>query len=249
MNTIDRPVVPETEVVRPWNFTVTIDGPAGAGKGELAMALAHRHQLRQVETGAYTRALGMLTGQANLVEQGELKQGAVEYATELVDSLEISTLLAGDGRKRIEVNGIDCTELLQTEEAGRCAGLLARHEAVQATLWERWRELADQEALVIDGRIVGNKILPAAPAKVFLTARAGTRALRRGLQEGTDVTNPETLQAYYKQICERDSMDQAAGLMREPEAGDIVVDTSDMSRQEVCEVVESVIERAYFGVH
>ena len=107
---------------------------------------------------------------------------------------------------------------------------------VRTALLQRQREFARAPGLVADGRDMGTVVFPSAPVKIFLTASADERALRRHKQlkeKGLDVSLADLSQ----EILERDRRDstRAVAPLR-PADGAVVIDSTALD-------VESVVDR------
>jgi len=115
--------------------------------------------------------------------------------------------VAPDGAERVELNGEDVTSAIRTETSGAGASRVAAWAEVRGALLHRQRAFAQPPGLVADGRDMGTVIFPWAGLKIFLTATAEERALRRHKQlkdKGSDVSLP----ALSREIAERDARDQ-----------------------------------------
>jgi cytidylate kinase len=140
-------------------FTVAIDGPAAAGKGTIARALAARFGFAHLDTGLLYRAVG-----AKVAAGAEPEEAAL-------------SLVPGD------LAGSH----LRTLEAGQAASRVATLPAVRAALVDFQRRFARQPGgAILDGRDIGTVICPEAEAKLFVTASPDVRAHRRWLELGGD---------------------------------------------------------------
>lgn len=141
-------------------FTVAIDGPAAAGKGTIARALACQFGLGYLDTGLLYRAVG-----AKVAEGADPAQAARDLTP--LD-------LARDD--------------LRSLEAGAAASRVAALPEVRAALVEFQRSFARRAGgAVLDGRDIGTVICPDADVKLFVTASADARAHRRWLELGGDL--------------------------------------------------------------
>ena len=137
-------------------FTVAIDGPAAAGKGTIARAVAAEFGFAHLDTGLLYRAVGrrVLAGEEPLVAA------------------------AGLGRA-------DLTGDLRRPEIAEAASRVAVIPEVRAALVEFQRRFARAEGgAVLDGRDIGTVICPEAEVKLYVTAAPQTRAARRQVEEG-----------------------------------------------------------------
>ena len=96
--------------------------------------------------------------------------------------------------------------------------------------------------MVYDGRDAGTVICPQADVKVFITASSEVRAMRRFKefqQKGLTITYEEVL-AQTKERDERDASRSSAPMKPADDA--VIIDTSDMSIDEVYEKVCNIVE-------
>jgi cytidylate kinase len=135
-------------------FTVAIDGPAAAGKGTIARALAARFGLAHLDTGLLYRAVGVKGGDP-VAAAGELGE---------------ADLLRGDLRS-----------LAAGQSASRVAAIPAVRDAL--VVFQR-RFARRPGGAVLDGRDIGTVICPEAEVKLYVTATPEVRAHRRWLEAG-----------------------------------------------------------------
>jgi cytidylate kinase len=195
------------------SFVVAIDGPAAAGKGTLARALAHHFKLAYLDTGALYRAVARDV----LAQQVDPQDFAATSA--IAEKLDAENL--SDPR-------------LRSEEIGRVASIVAAQPPVRAALLEFQRRFAARPpGAILDGRDVGTVVCPDAPVKLFVTAAPEVRARRRVLElqirgEAADEAG------ILAEIRERDARDSARATAPLKPAGDaILLDTSDLDAQAV----------------
>ena len=184
---------------------VTIDGPSGSGKGTISRAVARRAGWHLLDSGALYR----LVAHAGL-EQG-LDPGDVEGHARLAAGMQVIFGAGPDGSEQVLLAGRDVTQAIRTEAAGQGASRVAAWPAVRMALLERQRAFARPPGLVADGRDMGTVVFPRAPLKVYLTASAEERALRRYKQlkeKGSGVS----LSALSREITERDARDSTRAI-------------------------------------
>lgn len=192
-------------------FVVAIDGPAAAGKGTLALALADHLGLPHLDTGLLYRAIGKLMALRGFdLDDAEL---AGEFARNLDP----------DDLKRDDLRG---------REAGELASRVAVHTEVRAALVDFQRAFAARDpGAVLDGRDIGTVICPDATVKIFVTASPEVRARRRTdelLAKGRDVDYARILEET-RDRDDRDSNRAVAPL--KPAADAVVLDTSNLDRE------------------
>ena len=137
-------------------FTVAIDGPAAAGKGTIARAVAERFGFRHLDSGLLYRAVG--------VKGGDPVQAARALTPEdlMLDGLR--TLEAGQAASRVAV--------------------IPEVRAALVNFQRRFAR--GEGGAVLDGRDIGTVICPEAEVKLFVSASAEVRAHRRWREVGGD---------------------------------------------------------------
>lgn len=209
---------------------VAIDGPSGVGKGTLAQYLTCKTNFNLLDSGAIYRAL------AYGAVANELALDDVESLTRLATGLPVEFKAAS-----IIYAGEDVTSKVRTEEVAAVASTVAAIPEVRAALLERQKAFAETPGLIADGRDMGTVVFPEAPVKIFLTASAEVRAERRVKQlknQGIDA-NIARITRDIKERDERDANRKTAPL--KPAADAIIIDTSGLNIQEVCQKAESLL--------
>jgi 3-phosphoshikimate 1-carboxyvinyltransferase len=156
-----------------------IDGPTASGKGTLAAELATRLGYHLLDSGALYRLVGLAAEREGLsTTEVDLRDPAhAERMGRLTAALDVrftpgKTWLDGD----------DVSERLRTESAGMAASRVSAVPQVRAALMDLQLNFRHLPGLVADGRDMGTVVFPDAPLKVYLTASAEQRALRRHKQ-------------------------------------------------------------------
>lgn len=215
---------------------VTIDGPSGSGKGTISRALAARLRWHLLDSGALYR----------LVALAAARRGNPEDPAELARRARAMDVSFGSAAiaEQVLLDGEDVTEALRTEGVGAAASQVASVPAVREALLQRQRDFVRPPGLVADGRDMGTVVFPAADLKVFLTATADERAMRRHKQlkgKGIDVS----LRDLSWDIAQRDARDASrsvAPLRPAPDAR--TIDSTDLTPEEVIARILEWLEAA-----
>ena len=142
---------------------------------------------------------------------------------------------------RVVLEGEDVTEQLRTEVTGTAASKVASLPAVRQALLVRQQAFQMAPGLVADGRDMGTVVFPEAGLKVFLTATAEERAVRRHKQlkeQGNSVSIANLSRA----IEERDQRDRTRAISPLIPADDAVeLDTTSLGIREVVEKVLNMV--------
>ena len=214
---------------------ITIDGPAAAGKGTLAAALAKKYNFAYFDTGMIYRAVGIQFIINN--EDTKNEELAIKYAKELTYP------------KMIELSK---NKLFRTPETGQAASITSVYPKLREALLKMQRDLAENpvfedgskaEGIVFDGRDTGTKICPNAEIKLFLTASLEERARRRH-KELEEKGFASDYNAIYNDIKARDDRDynrQDAPLKPADDAS--IIDTTELNIDQVIEKVSQIIEK------
>ena len=219
-------------------FSIAIDGPAGAGKSTVARAAAEALGALYLDTGAMYRTVGLHFLRENLLEDRD------EIARR-VDGVKVQVKFEG-GAQHMLLENEDVTEAIRTPEASMAASAVGAVPEVRAYLVRLQQETARGISIVMDGRDIGTKVLPNATLKLYLTATAEVRALRRY----AELRGKGEAPAYHcvlDDLVERDynDMHRAASPLQRAEDAQLL-DTSNLTlRQSVDEVVR--LARAAIG--
>ncbi|HXG23463.1 MAG TPA: (d)CMP kinase, partial [Chthonomonadales bacterium] len=115
-------------------LTITIDGPAGAGKSTVAKAVAATLGYTYLDTGAMYRAVAWKGLQEGIPLEDE------EAYTRLAKEMEICFVTTDEGQ-RVLVNGQDVTEELRGPEVTRLSSPVSAISGVRRVL------VAQQQAI------------------------------------------------------------------------------------------------------
>jgi cytidylate kinase len=187
---------------------IAVDGPAAAGKGTLARALAAHFGFHFLDTGSLYRMVGLA-----LLSKGKDPHD-LEAATAVARSLDSKSWSA---------------DALRGEDVGQAASIVAAMLPVRNALLDLQRAFAAKKpGAVLDGRDIGTIVCPAAAAKIFVTASPQVRALRRAreLAGRGGEADYDVVLADIRERDERDRNRPFAPLV--PAADAFVLDTSEL---------------------
>jgi len=142
---------------------IAIDGPAAAGKGTLGRRLAQHFNLAFLDTGGLYRAVAV-----KVLERGgdPADPAAAAAAAKTIEAADLES-------PRLREDGVS-----------EAASVVAAQPAVRAALLAFQRDFARHPparfaGALLDGRDIGTVVCPDANVKLFVTATAEARALRR----------------------------------------------------------------------
>lgn len=208
------------------NFSIAIDGPAGAGKSTIAKAVSEHLSFIYVDTGAMYRAMALFILRNNI----DLNDS--KAVSEVYDDVDIK-LDYIDKEQQIYLNDENVTTIIRSEEVGNGASVVSKHLIIREKLVELQKKIASDTSVVMDGRDIGTVVLPNADLKIYLTASPDERAKRRYLDlknKGID----EDIDKIKADIIARDEQDMYRKNSPLTQAEDaIILDSSNMSIDEV----------------
>ena len=212
---------------------VAIDGGAAAGKSSTSRALSQRFSLMHVDTGSFYRAVTL-----KLLEAGVSPKAGAELEAGLAQ-LKLETAIDGNSAT-IVVNGWIPDQSIRSQRVNENVSHYAALPEVRAFLLHYQREQANVarekgvSGLVMEGRDIGSVIFPDADLRLFLFADPEKRAARRAAEGLSD------------SIAKRDQLDSTrkAAPLACP-AGATLVDSSELTLDEVVERVSALVESTY----
>ena len=208
---------------------IAIDGPAGAGKGAAAGAVAAQLGWHLLDSGALYRVVGLQA----------LRRG-VGLADEHALAAMTSGLRISFAPGRVVVDDEDQTQAIRAPKVDAAASQVAKLAGVRGALLDLQRGFRQPPGLVADGRDMGTVVFPDARLKIFLTASAEERARRRYRQLKASQPNVR-LRALLEAIEERDRADSNRAVAPLVAASDAVtIDSSAMSIDAVAKAIASL---------
>jgi cytidylate kinase len=210
-------------------FKIAIDGVACSGKGTVARRLTQCFDgFKYLDTGLLYRAVTL-----SLIRDGKV-------CTDPEEAL--------DAARNLDLDLLTQIEDLQSEEVNANVSYVSKMMPVRQALLGFQRDFANGGVgVVLDGRDIGTVILPDAHIKFFIQGDPRVRAkhaLTRLRQNGQDGSEEEILQ----NILRRDKADREREHAPMIPADDaIIVDMSDMSKDEEFYAVKNPCEAAYIN--
>ncbi len=214
------------------NISIAIDGPCGAGKSSVALAVAERLGGHYLDTGAMYRAVGLY-----MLSMG-IEPSDAEKVPEALKNCLVDVSYDKENRQHTLLNGKDVSGEIRTPEVSMAASAVGTVKAVRVALVARQRELAGRMFLVCDGRDIGTCVIPDALLKIYLTAAAEERARRRLAQmNDPDASFEQVLEDVNKR--DYNDMHRAESPLTQAEDA-VVVDTTYMDFDQVVETVTAL---------
>jgi CMP/dCMP kinase len=216
--------------------TITIDGPAGAGKSTVGELLARRLGYLYFDTGTMYRALTW----AALRRGVALADNAAVAALAHDVAIDVLPPTIADGRQyTVLVDSQDATWELRQPEVERNVSLVAGYPEVREVLRARQRAIGRRGRVVMVGRDIGSIVMIDAPLKIYLEASLAERARRRAAEvraRGQDTALDE-VQA---EVARRDALDRHV-MAPAPDA--VVIHSDGLSPADVVEAIVGIASR------
>lgn len=219
-------------------LNIAIDGPAGAGKSTMAKRIAAKMGIVYLDTGAMYRGIACYALYANASPEKS------EEVVPLLGGVKMDISYV-DGVQKVIINGEDVTPYIREHKISMAASTISKIPEVRLKLVELQREIASRTDCVLDGRDIGSYVLPNADVKIYLDARPEVRARRR-LDELTakGTAGELTYEEILADIVARDYQDTHRDFAPLKVAdGATVIDTSDMTIEEVAEEVAELCKK------
>lgn len=221
-------------------INIAIDGPGGAGKSTISKAVAKKLDILYVDTGSLYRTIGLFVKQKNIDPKDALAVASV------LDEISIEVKYE-NGTQVNYLNGINHGDAIRTPEMSMYASDVSKIPEVRAFLLETQKQIARSTSVIMDGRDIGTVILPNADVKIFLTASAECRAMRRYkelCERGQNVRYEDVL----LEMNERDEQDSSRKIAPAKPAEDaILLDTTTFDFDQSVNAILEIIEKKCGG--
>ncbi len=214
-------------------YAIAVDGPAGSGKSTVAKAVAKRLGIIYVDTGAMYRGVAYFCiqkGVSTLDEVGVLS---------LLKDIKLEIQPTSDGQ-RIFLDGEDITSKIRTQKIGQGASQVATIQTVRQKLGDMQRDMAKNNSVIMDGRDIGNFVLPQAEVKIYMDASVEERARRRMGELAAKGENP-VFEVICEEIIRRDEndMNRLYNPLRQGKDA-VYLDTTAMEIDEVVDIIVKI---------
>jgi len=219
---------------------ITIDGPAGSGKGTVAKMVALEKGYSYLDTGAMYRtiALAVREEKINLENESEINR--------VLNETKIKTEYNENTGLNIYLNNKDVSERIRTPEISKLASDIARIKTVREFLVKLQREIGLKGKIVVEGRDTGTYVFPGAKNKFYLDATAEERANRRYHQlKEKSKKEVQTYEEVLKEIKTRDKQDmERKESPLHPALNAVIIDTTSLTPSEVVVKILEATEAA-----
>jgi cytidylate kinase len=213
---------------------VTLDGPAGCGKSTVSRRVARKLGGRMFSSGRIYRTLTWI-GLENGVDFTD-PQAVARLA--LDHSL---TITAPGADFKVLVDGVDPGDVLDSTRVTGSIHYISGNLQLRQSVLPLQRSLPADQPVVAEGRDMGTIVFPDAPVKIFLTATAHQRAIRRQAELRQRLEEDLPFEEVLAQVEQRDARDSERDVSPMRPAEDAtLVDSTDL---DIDGVVSAIMER------
>lgn len=214
---------------------ITIDGPAGSGKGTIAAALAKKYKMAYFDTGMVYRAVGLQM----VLDGNDLNDE--NKAAEIAANLTFPKMIA-----------LSTNKDFRSDVGSKAASIVSAYPQVRSALLAMQKNFANNpvfadgtpaDGVIYDGRDTGTVICPQADLKLYVIADLTIRAQRRcrDLNNAGHKISFEQVFADMKARDDRDQNRSTAPLKPAPDA--VTIDTSNFQLEDSLKVIIPLIDK------
>ena len=214
---------------------ITIDGPAGSGKGTLAAALAEKYKMAYFDTGMVYRAVGLQM----VLNKDDLTNA--DKATQIAKELTFPKMMELAKNKDF-----------RSDVGSQAASIISAYPDVRAALLSMQKNFASNPVFsdgtpangaIYDGRDTGTVICPQADLKLYVIADLAVRAKRRchDLNAAGHPITYEEVFADMKARDDRDSNRSTAPLKPAPDA--VIIDTTNLQLADSLNIIIPLVDK------
>ena len=221
-------------------IVVAIDGFSSSGKSTMARRLAARVGYRYIDSGAMYRAVALYALEHGMAtEGGELQREAIVAS---LPQIKIDFKPQPDGTQHTLLNGADVETEIRQLRVSQVVSPVAAIPQVRRALVSMQQALGRDKGIVMDGRDIGTTVFPDAELKIFLTASAHERAIRRLAQNRERGVGSLDFDEVLADIERRDELDSSRDTAPLRAADDAV--QLDSTSQTIAQIVDSICDLA-----
>ena len=210
-------------------INIAIDGYSSTGKSTMARELARELNYRYIDTGAMYRGVTLWALQEGYFDKKLNVEGLLSSLSQLKLDFKYDR---DQGKSVLFLNDKMVENEIRSSKVADRVSEVATISEVRKFLVEQQQAMAQEGAVVMDGRDIASVVLPDAELKIFMTADPEIRALRR-YNELKSKGMLDSLESVKENLQKRDAMDTSRAdspLIQVEDAK--VLDNTEISPQE-----------------
>lgn len=224
------------------NYVIAIDGPAGSGKTTISNLLSKKLDISYIPAGTFYRSIAFKTLNSGITPNEQ------EKIINVLDDLNIEIKKTPEDFKYNEpflvyLDNNDVTLKLKSDEISKFTNAISGIPELRTKLNYKFREIAENSSLIMEGRDVTTKVFPDAKFKFFLDADVEQRAKRR-YNELMSKDFKVDFEEIKENIVMRDTQESKREYGKMKIADDaIYIDTTNLNINEVVDLMLSHIQK------
>jgi cytidylate kinase len=255
--------------VKNYPLQIAIDGPVGAGKSTVAIALAQKLKCLYIDTGAMYRAVALgVAARALNLKPHSFKTWLEDYlyspesttattiiqvwsdedlVSELVSEFLIELERPQDNQPNqqsvcVFLDGVDISLLIRNNLIAEGASIVSQYPVVREVLVAKQQLMAANAAIVMEGRDIGSRVLPDADLKVYLDATIPERVSRKHTQMRS-LGHTSSLASTKLALMQRDNREMRRPIdPLKPTLDALIIDSTQLTIQEVVDTICQALE-------
>lgn len=183
---------------------IAIDGYSSTGKSTVAKQLADYLDYIYVDSGAMYRAVTLFALQNNYLSKDSFdKESLIKALPEIQIDFKKEN---SNSKANMFLNGVNVEKEIRTMYVSNFVSPVATLSEVRKKLVSIQHQMGVKKGIVMDGRDIGTVVFPEAELKIFMTADAEVRAMRR-FNELKEKDEAITYEEILNNVQKRDLMD------------------------------------------
>ncbi len=212
------------------NIIIAIDGHSSTGKSSTAKEIAKRLEFIYIDTGAMYRGVALYALRNACINNGVIDK---DKLIALLDQINLEFRIENSAAA-LHLNGENISSEIRGMEVTSLVSHIAKIKEVRDFLVRLQREMGQNNSIVMDGRDIGTIVFPNADLKIFMTASADVRAMRRWKELDDENVS---VQEVKENLMERDYLDTTRAESPLIQAKDAkLLDNSDLSFEKQIEI-------------
>ena len=206
---------------------IAIDGPAGTGKSTIAKLISEKLNITFLNSGSFYRGITL----ALLREKIDIKDEKKVLA--FAEKLNLDYV-----NDHLILNGEDVNHLLHQDIVSENVSPVSSIVELRHIVNKKLRKVTETQSVVCEGRDITTVVFPNAEYKFYLDASIDVQAQRR-FNQGVSELSLEEIKVTIQKRDEMDKNKKEGSLKIAEDA--TYIDTSDLTIEQVCEIILSKI--------